>query len=768
MKQAARKRPNASFSDREKKVIAKSKQSSSLDANPFENIKQSRHKAIMGQNNLVQTKHTSKARSNDIQKRKETLLKDYFKLQKPSNQFIDKRLFVTEKTLQKIDKKRKKFSLDDDEDDIDYKKLKTFTSLGDLDETMDRELFQDDGIDTEGNANAFRGSDAVTILRNLKGIARGETSSTFNAQERQLTKKERMNLKIREYKEMKEERRMEKEENQDLVDILNKEGDEILSLLNKRKKEEKNEDNVDGKIEETKKTSDYDGFIKELLESGVKDRKMNEGILKEEKDDDLEKTSEDEEEGLDEEDMEGLEEALMEEEEEEEEPIIEIGSAKKLDKFIQFLNSNKSTLRKSCRRLIFVDNTAYENEILISSICLLLLEQSNFNEWLEEKCLGTVIDVLTEMLFELVKELAKISHEVLQKVLLKIYKEKYCKDELPNLGELLLMKMILKIYPLNEMNDNVILTMVNYLIHLCLEKLQYFTQNNNNEGDEEKEENNISKILFLTSLAVIIHLETNTYSNEVLQVFRYISKNSNEFKNNVDNKNLLELIYYNKEIPVIEWNNQLLSKYKEHLLNNFPQTIFTTDHYYKDYQSTQGIKTLQRNHIENINLLFKDITEEDNQPIIATTNEVRFPLNYKTKKPKAKQEFEPYIFSEHQTMKGSIADSMKGKLTDKDPEQLKRKLLKRKISRVLRDAKKEIRKDNQFLREVKGQLQRQEAQVRKNKYNEVMDTLKKERMEQNQLDMRNKEVLKMRKQIRKGRKVQLPATKKNDGTTLKE
>ncbi|EFC50008.1 predicted protein [Naegleria gruberi] len=811
------------LSSKERATIAKSTKSISLASNPFENIQQSRKKAIMGANN-TQVRQTSKARSNDINVRKDTLLKDFWKQQKPSNKFVDKRQLAFDKTLNKVDKKRKKFQIgDDDEDEMDTNlkrtKLSSFSTLGDIDESIDKELFRDD-YQTDDIDSRYSTKDEVSVLRNLKGIGRGEVSSTFGFEqqiERKLSKRERMNLRIRGFKERKMEQKMDKEDNLNMIELLDNDED-LMELLksDSTKKETSNTNKQD-----TKKSLDYDKFLdmikkgedidltsisekkegQQLFEKQTKqeegesleetessdeketedtsesyaqdsfiddtimsdeNEEENEDIISEEKDEnnaeeieedsassqpeeeDIESEQENDQDGensyiqdsfINDEPISGDEEEQFEEEEGLE------TTEKDLEELSQLISNNSDKIQEKLIETI-EKNGQPENEKLFFTIVTLLVEQVGFGEWLSSKSkinFNLLVNDLTQVLFKLTTKQPNTAHDVFHMFLLSTF-NKYEVLEVPNLGELIVLKMITTVYPLKERIESPILSLTNLLIHLYLEKSKQFLTS----------PLNMPAILFLTSLSIIIDKECTFYSPDVVNTLKEIiarseKKQKSNKKKTEKKPNLFRSIYdSNEECQCFEWATHLLSIYSQHLEKNFSKKVSTNDHF-KKLLDSEGFSSISRDHIENFNIIFEGIKLNE-KPI--QIDEVKSEINYKTKKPKAIAQFEPLLFGDKN---GSI-DSMKSKYTDENPEQTKIKTLKKKIAKEKRKAISELRKDNQFIRSAREQVAAEEAHQRKQKYKNVIDTLRSERMEQNQIDRKNRDIEKMKKDMRTTRK----------------
>ncbi|KAF0981129.1 hypothetical protein FDP41_012917 [Naegleria fowleri] len=944
----------------ERKAIATSAKSINLNTNPFENIRQQRKKQILG-TNTSQVRHTSKARSNDINIRKDTLLKDFWKQQKPS-QFVDKRQLAFEKTLSKVDKKRKKFQIGDDENDLDEldrgkkTKLSSFSALGDIDEAIDRDLFRDD-YQADDIDSKFSTNDEVSVLRNLKGIARGEVSSTFTQQdqiERKLSKRERMNLRIRGFKEKKLEQKMEKEENLEMIQLLDSDMDDLMKHLNvvsnhKSTNKESSTSasttststnttntNTSTTTTHTKESLDYDNFM-EMIKKGedidlnvllskknnatnmsntcqkesiterseeftkIEELTQNDSSSEnnddqseeeneihseqessdksddyEEEEIDLEKTME-EDESTNNDETSYLKDSFINDDEEdvehdenidvrnEEDPQEEADDDNESIQSTESMNDDESedpfenlhgedsemlqdstTLQASDEDLqslyelfkksdetndenvfssLVKNNSKDENEKLFSTLVTLMVKQFGFSEWLltSSKNFKThLLDKTLNALFLLTTKLPNVAHDIFHTFLLETF-NKYQDQTLPNLGELLVLKMITRVYPLKERMDSPLLSLTNLLIHLYLEKSSKFVN--------PSMPITICKVLFLVSLAIIIDCECTFYSPDVVNTLKLVlsmSRRINNSNTTTSSKNkVLDSVNKNKtssssEMPSQKmdllralyeedtcktshdtmllllllnetWAHHLLSIYSQHLAKDFSKSIVSNEHY-KTLISTSSddtiIKTIHRHHIENYNIIFEGfssfssmMTNTINSTTTATTsatgttnnstttagttnnstnsttsttftpfiqniNEIKTPLNYKTKRPKPITEFEPFLGH------SSEIDSVKSKYSysSSDPQQTKLKTLRKKISREKRKAMSELRKDNQFLRSAREQIASEEAFVRKEKYKEVLDSLRRERLEQNQIDRKNKEIEKMKKEMRINRK----------------
>jgi hypothetical protein len=123
----------------EKKTILNSKAANVMDSNPFENYKQKRKMNVMGVH--TQVVHKSKGHSNDLQKRRETLLVE-FKKKDRGNKFLDARDKHAEKTFKKVTTKslkRGRFNIEDD-DDVGASNDVLNANLGDLNVHDDFEL----------------------------------------------------------------------------------------------------------------------------------------------------------------------------------------------------------------------------------------------------------------------------------------------------------------------------------------------------------------------------------------------------------------------------------------------------------------------------------------------------------------------------------------------------------------------------------------------------------------------------------------------------
>jgi len=763
-----KKRSNG-LTSKERKTIAQSSKAISTNSNPFENIQQHRKKSMLGTNNS-QVRHTSKARSDDINKRKDTLLKDFWKQQKPSSQFVDKRQLQFDRTLGKVDNKRKKFQLGDDDDEEDGRlkkpKLSSYATLGDIDESIDRELFRDD-YQSDDIDSRFSTHDEVGVLRNLKGISRGEISSTFGSQEqleRKLSKRERMNLRIRGFKEKKLERNMEREENMEMIKLLDDDAEDVMQLL-------QTDENQEAKEEKTDKVSDYDKFLSlikkgdSVVEQMSAADKQNTSELKEEIDlAETEEADEQEEQDGEEEvtadsfindesvlegDSEDEGELVLEGDEDvQEEEDGEEATEEHVEKLFDFITSGGKDLKEKFVNLIDTVNGNVENETLFGTIVVLFTNQIGFNEWLSSDStvdFGIVVDAISHALFKLTTKLPKVANDAFHQFLLETF-TKYEEGQVPNLGELLILKTILKVYPLKERIGSPILSLTNLLIHLYLEKSSKFTTT----------PFNTRSILFLISLAIIIDTECTYCSSDVITTLKAILSTKSTTKKESKKPNLFKILFDEKEPFSCEmWAKDLLSKYSNHLANDFPQSAISNKHF-KTLMDVNGFSSTHRNHIENYNLLF-DGCSLDGKPI--QLDEVKYHLNYKTKKPIAIKEYEPAIASD----KGDL-ESMRGKVIDEDPYQVQVKTLRKKISKEKRSAVKELRKDNQFLRTAREQVANQEALVKKQKYKEAIDTMRSERMEHNQMDRKNKEVDKMKKQMRVERKNAAKKTFTTGGT----
>ncbi|KAG2382249.1 hypothetical protein C9374_005451 [Naegleria lovaniensis] len=873
------------LSAEEKKTIAKSATSINLNNNPFENIQQQRKKQILG-TSTSQVRHTSKARSNDINIRKDTLLKDFWKQQKPSNQFVDKRQLAFEKTLSKVDKKRKKFQIGEDDDEGTMNegkktKLSSFSSLGDIDEAIDRDLFRDD-YQADDIDSKFSTNDEVSVLRNLKGIARGEASSTFtqdDQMERKLSKRERMNLRIRGFKEKKLEQKMEKEENLEMIQLLDSDMDDLMKHLNvtsnnktkehsetssnkgmsnldydnfmemikkgedidlnellskknlksnslpmKETSEEVNHDNSDSdddKVEEENENDEEDEIdLEKTVEEDDDDSNVDESYLKDsfiddnndsnmnEEGEDHENTIEEDEKSIEEDEeventiVDEEDENIIDEEEDNEQDSTHEQESSSLDdshqtlleasdEDLQSLNElfKKSISHPDVFSQLVQNNSKDENEKLFSTLVTFMVKQFGFSEWLNNDSTvvnfkQNILDNTLNTLFMLTTKLPNIAHDVFHTFLLELF-NKYQDQTLPNLGELLVLKMITRVYPLRERIDSPLLSLTNLLIHLYLEKSSKFI--------DPLLPITTRTVLFLVSLAIIIDCECTFYSPDVVNTLQLVfmnhsnkdinssssSSNNGKKKKRLNtslnqsqqhaSKNLFRSLFEETCQSEIfsdlneSWARHLLSIYSNHLATDFTKSIISNEHYKTLITSSEGIKTTHRDHIENYNIIFEGFSklitsspppqqqQQQQQPLITPVpNEIKTHLNYKTKRPKPIVEFEPF-FGHHDS---SNIDSAKSKYTfaGTDPQQTKLKTLRKKISREKRKAMSELRKDNQFLRSAREQIASEEAFQRKEKYKEVLDSLRRERLEQNQIDRKNKEIDKMKKDMRINRK----------------
>ncbi|KAJ8760420.1 hypothetical protein K2173_015087 [Erythroxylum novogranatense] len=195
--------------------------------NPFEVIWSRRKFDILGKKRKGEERRIGLARSRAIQKRKNTLLKEYEKSAKCSV-FVDKRIGENNGELGDFEKgimrsqrehqlklkKQSKYNLSDGEeaDILDAAGLGPFSERDDFEDEM---LSDDDQVEEETD-------EAQKKLAILKGINVHDPSSMEGEENKHKTKKEVMEEVILKSKFFKAERAREKEENEHLMEQLDK------------------------------------------------------------------------------------------------------------------------------------------------------------------------------------------------------------------------------------------------------------------------------------------------------------------------------------------------------------------------------------------------------------------------------------------------------------------------------------------------------------------------------------------------------------------
>ncbi|KAM9820068.1 nucleolar protein 14 [Neosynchiropus ocellatus] len=247
--------------------VRKTKTKIEIKNNPFE-VKINRKKfEVLGRKSKHDVGLPGVSRSKAINKRKETLLKEY-KQKNKSSKFIDRRLgeydakmapedkilqrFAMER--QRVHEKKDMYNLNEEEELTHYgQSLAEIEKFNDLvnsdDESEEKGL-----LSAELTASHFGGGGGL-----LRKKGSGEQQDEDSAQKAK-TRQELIEELIQKSKQEKRDRQVQKEEAQELTEKLDQEWKSILSLMVKKTPKAQRED----KAEEKPKLEEYDMMVREL------------------------------------------------------------------------------------------------------------------------------------------------------------------------------------------------------------------------------------------------------------------------------------------------------------------------------------------------------------------------------------------------------------------------------------------------------------------------------------------------------------------------
>ncbi|KAI9169402.1 hypothetical protein LWI28_011879 [Acer negundo] len=273
------------------KSVAMKNKASKADNNPFETIWSRRKFDILGKKRKGEEVRIGLSRSLAIQKRTNTLLKEYEQTGK-SSVFLDKRIGEQNNTLGEFDKaimrsqrqrqlkssKKSKYNLSDGEDD--ELGIPGLGSLSERDDFEDDMLSDDDNYDDREADGRDKRSN---VLKQLNAHNPAERDLTEGEENKHKSKKEVMEEVILKSKYFKAQKAKDKEENEQLMEELDKtfsslvQSEALLSLTEPGKtnalkalvnKDIPNEHLInDGKKPETFKQEQpdsYDKLVKEM------------------------------------------------------------------------------------------------------------------------------------------------------------------------------------------------------------------------------------------------------------------------------------------------------------------------------------------------------------------------------------------------------------------------------------------------------------------------------------------------------------------------
>ncbi|XP_022618566.1 nucleolar protein 14 [Seriola dumerili] len=249
--------------------VRKTKTSTEIKNNPFE-VKINRKKFdVLGRKSKHDVGLPGVSRSKAINKRKETLLKEY-KHKSKSNKFIDRRfgeydtkMAPEEKILQRFAMERQRvhdkkdvYNLNEEEELTHYgQSLAEMEKYNDLvnsdDESEEKGL-----LSAELTASHFGGGGGGGLLRKKTSGEQQEEEGNQRAKSRQ----ELIEELIQKSKQEKRERQVQREEAQELTEKLDQEWKNIQALMVKKTPKAENAD----KQEEKPKLEEYDMMVREL------------------------------------------------------------------------------------------------------------------------------------------------------------------------------------------------------------------------------------------------------------------------------------------------------------------------------------------------------------------------------------------------------------------------------------------------------------------------------------------------------------------------
>ncbi|XP_041826562.1 nucleolar protein 14 [Melanotaenia boesemani] len=249
--------------------VRKTKTSTEIKNNPFE-VKINRKKFdILGRKTKHDVGLPGVSRSKAINKRKETLLKEY-KLKNKSNKFVDRRfgeydnkMAPEDKILQRfamerqrVHEKKDVYNLNEEEELTHYgQSLAEMEKFNDIvnsdDESEEKGL-----LSAELTASHFGGGGG--LLR--KKASGGQQQDEEAGSQRPKTRQELIEELIQKSKQEKRERQVQKEEAQELTEKLDQEWKSIQALMVKKTPKAEHVD----KPEEKPKLEEYDMMVREL------------------------------------------------------------------------------------------------------------------------------------------------------------------------------------------------------------------------------------------------------------------------------------------------------------------------------------------------------------------------------------------------------------------------------------------------------------------------------------------------------------------------
>ncbi|XP_023275433.1 nucleolar protein 14 [Seriola lalandi dorsalis] len=249
--------------------VRKTKTSTEIKNNPFE-VKINRKKFdVLGRKSKHDVGLPGVSRSKAINKRKETLLKEY-KHKSKSNKFIDRRfgeydtkMAPEEKILQRFAMERQRvhdkkdvYNLNEEEELTHYgQSLAEMEKYNDLvnsdDESEEKGL-----LSAELTASHFGGGGGGGLLRKKTSGEQQEEEGNQRAKSRQ----ELIEELIQKSKQEKRERQVQREEAQELTEKLDQDWKNIQALMVKKTPKAENAD----KQEEKPKLEEYDMMVREL------------------------------------------------------------------------------------------------------------------------------------------------------------------------------------------------------------------------------------------------------------------------------------------------------------------------------------------------------------------------------------------------------------------------------------------------------------------------------------------------------------------------
>ncbi|XP_012724420.2 nucleolar protein 14 [Fundulus heteroclitus] len=248
--------------------VRKTKTAAEIKNNPFE-VKINRKKFdVLGRKSKHDVGLPGVSRSKAINKRKETLLKEY-RQKNRSNKFIDRRLgeydakmapedkilqrFTIER--QRVHEKRDVYNLNEEEELTHYgqslAEMEKFNdAVGSDDESEEKGL-----LSAELTASHFGGGGGLLRKKTSGGDQQDEQSS-----QKTRSRQELIEELIQKSKQEKRERQVQKEEAQELTEKLDQDWKSIQALMVKKTPKAEHED----KPEEKPKPEEYDMMVREL------------------------------------------------------------------------------------------------------------------------------------------------------------------------------------------------------------------------------------------------------------------------------------------------------------------------------------------------------------------------------------------------------------------------------------------------------------------------------------------------------------------------